>query len=95
MKLDGFDVLLGDSVYDLFFGVGHVRNLTSDGRAVVSFGARAFTYNNAGVGQHGRRSLYWHDPVQIIPMKDEAQWSLQRQINQAVSGVLRPGGVQA
>ncbi|NML34525.1 hypothetical protein [Paraburkholderia antibiotica] len=91
MKLDGYDVDPGDLVYDLFFGDGIVRNLTADGRAVVAFGPRAFTYNESGVGQHGKRSLYWHNPILLVPMKSETQWGLQRALNQAIAQTLRPG----
>ncbi|MBN3777431.1 hypothetical protein G3O06_07685 [Burkholderia sp. Ac-20345] len=91
MKLDGYDVEPGDYVYDLFFGDGMVKNLTADGRAVVAFGPRTFTYNEAGVGQHGRRSLYWHNPILLVPMKDEAAWDMQRNLNQAIAQCLRPG----
>lgn len=93
MRLDGYEVDPGDPVYDLFFGDGRVANITADGRAVVAFGPRVFTYDERGVGQHGRRSLYWHNPVLLVPMKSEASWSLQRRLNMAIAGELRPGQV--
>ena len=95
MKLDGFDVEPGDPVYDLFFGDGMVKSLTADDRAVVQFGQRVFTYDSRGVGQHGRRSLYWHNPIVLVPMKDDKGWSFQRRVNAAVAGVVRPGEVAA
>ncbi|MEB2499546.1 hypothetical protein [Burkholderia cenocepacia] len=91
MKLDGYDALPGDAVYDLYFGDGRVHSLTADGQAVVSFGNRTFTYDDRGVGQHGRRSLYWHNPILVVPMKSEREWQLQRSLNAAISSVLRPG----
>ncbi|WP_333679886.1 hypothetical protein [Dyella sp.] len=91
MKLDGYDVEAGDPVYDLFHGEGRVKSVTADGHAVVVFGGRFMTYDDRGIGQHGRRSLYWHNPILLTPMKDEAAWNLQRRLNQAIAAELRPG----
>ncbi|OLL27460.1 hypothetical protein BTH42_31945 [Burkholderia sp. SRS-W-2-2016] len=92
MRLDGFEVLVADPVFDLFFGDGRVHSITADDQAVISFGNRMFTYDSRGIGQHGRRSLYWHNPVLLVPMKNEREWSLQRRLNAAISAELRPGG---
>ncbi|SAK62581.1 hypothetical protein AWB76_03272 [Caballeronia temeraria] len=93
MRLDGYPVEAGDRVYDLFFGDGVVKNLLPDGRANVAFGVRSFTYDERGVGQHGRRSLYWHNPIILVPQKDDAQWALQRRLNTAIANELQPGRV--
>ncbi|MDR6384944.1 hypothetical protein [Paraburkholderia caribensis] len=81
MRLDGYDVTAGDAVYDLYFGDGRVHSVTADGHMVVTYGNRMFTYDGRGIGQHGRRSLYWHNPVLVIPAKDEREWSLQKRLN--------------
>lgn len=91
MKLDDCDIEAGDAVYDLFFGDGRVKNITADGHAVVVFGTRMFTYDGRGVGAHGHKSLYWHNPILLVPMKDEREWSLQRRLNTAIANELRPG----
>lgn len=91
MRMDGFEVKAGDAVYDLFQGDGRVASVTADSHAVVVFGARSLTFDERGIGQHGRRSLYWHNPVLVVPMKDEAMWSLQRRLNAAIAAELRPG----
>ena len=91
MKLDGFDVEAGDAVYDLLHGDGRVKSVTVDDHAVVVFGQRFLTFDDRGIGPHGRRSLYWHNPILVVPMKDEAAWSLQRRLNAAIAAELRPG----
>lgn len=91
MRLDGEVLEVGDAVYDLYFGDGRVKSVTADNRAVVVFGGRMFTYDERGVGQHGKRSLYWHNPILLVPMKDEQSWSLQRRLNMAIASELRPG----
>lgn len=83
--------MVGDKVYDLFFGYGHVKSFTGDDKAVVSFGARAFAYTSDGIGQHGRRSLYWHNPILTVPMKDDAKWEMQKSLDMAIARCLRPG----
>ncbi|CAE6958786.1 hypothetical protein [Paraburkholderia domus] len=91
MRLDGYEVLAGDPVYDLYFGDGRVHSLTADDQIVVSYGSRMFVYDERGIGQHGRRSLYWHNPILVVPMKDERMWSLQRRLNATIADALRPG----
>ncbi|SIO50629.1 hypothetical protein SAMN05444172_2589 [Burkholderia sp. GAS332] len=91
MRLDGEVLEVGDPVYDLYFGDGRVKSVTADNHAVIVFGGRMFTYDERGVGQHGKRSLYWHNPILLVPMKDERSWSLQRRLNMAIAGELRPG----
>jgi hypothetical protein len=91
MRLDGAIIEVGDPVYDLYFGDGRVHSLTADDQAVVTFGSRMFTYDERGVGQHRRRSLFWHDPILLIPQKDEREWSLHKRLNRVIADALRPG----
>ncbi len=91
MRLDGYEVAAGDPVYDLYFGDGRVHSVTADEHMVVTYGNRMFTYDGRGIGQHGRRSLYWHNPILVIPAKEEREWSLQKRLNANIYDALNPG----
>lgn len=92
MFLDGFEVERGDSVYDLYLGVGTVKQITGEDKIEVVFGRQHWTYDHRGVGRHGRRSLYWRNPILFTPAKDDEKWNLQVALSQAISNALRPGG---
>ncbi len=92
MKLDGFDVKVGDSVYDIVFGFGEVvaLHIDSQDRFSVKFGSRRIqTYNEDGYGQFRRRTLYWHDPIVVIPAKQEGAWSIQQEVCLKATEVIR------
>ncbi len=69
MKMDGYDVLVGDSVFDVTRGPGVVESVGDD-RFVVAFRDLATTYTGTGHGGFSRRTLYWADPVPVAPSKD-------------------------
>lgn len=84
MKLDGFNVAIGDSVYDLILGAGKVISLHEDGiksRFTVKFGEyRQLTYDENGFCHYKQRTLYWKNPIVVIPVKQEAIWELQKEL---------------
>jgi hypothetical protein len=90
--LDSDEVLLGDTVFDVVYGTGTVTELLADKRFRVTFaGNKRFVYREDGVrvDSKGRRTLYWHDPVVAIPVKDDISWTKLRQLMTAVLEVVR------
>lgn len=92
MKLQGFDVNEGNSVYDLVFGYGLVRNVTDDGFEVRFNDTRSITYNSEGVGQFKNPTLFWHNPIVLIPAKEDKTWSLQSAVAKGVSELIAKAG---
>jgi hypothetical protein len=81
--MDGDPVLLNDMVHDTALGNGRVVELLLDNRFVVQFypSQRRVTYRTDGVAANRQhRSLYWHDPVLLIPTKSEPRWLLIRRM---------------
>lgn len=77
MVFQGYHVVVGDHVFDVSAtrGPGVVTNVTDSSLEVV-FGNITVVYDNTGI-QRGknRRTLYWRDPVIVVPLKSEAKWS--------------------
>lgn len=89
--LHGDPVAIGDHVHDILRGVGVVELLRADGRIEVRFSAhrslRVFTPD----GRTGARepiTLYWHDPIVFMPIKDEAAYLAQREILSVVRAAM-------
>jgi len=78
MQFDGSNIFVGDSVYDLAYGPGVVVELKpNENRFVVRFGERYVGYNLNGQGNFDRKTLYWRDPTDSLPVpKDNARWAL-------------------
>jgi len=89
--LDGDPVNLGDTVHDVVYGVGEVVELKVEGRFRVRFaGNKFYVYDGNGVRADARqRTLYWHDPVLVIPNKDDISWTLARGLCRAMIDKLR------
>lgn len=91
-ELDGYEVNLGDTVFDVVYGMGTVKELLADGRFRVYFaGKNRFVYGSDGrrVDAKTRRTLYWHDPVIAVPAKDDISWTKLRQLATALIEVMR------
>lgn len=74
MIFDGSAILVGDNVTDVAYGGGQVVELKpNEGRFVVQFGPRMIGYTLAGVGHFGRKTLYWHDPTDQLPVPKSSQ----------------------
>ena len=69
--MDGYEVSVGDSVFDVARGPGVVEAV-GDVDFVVAFGSSGFstTYRPTGHGGFKWRTLYWADPVPEPPSKD-------------------------
>lgn len=90
MKLDNEDILIGDRVYDVIFGMGTVDKIVeAENRFWVIFGNRNECYESTGNGRFGVRTLYWHNPFIIAPHKKDASWELMGRIIEAISKVTR------
>jgi hypothetical protein len=67
--MDGFDVKVGDHVYDLILGGGAVKGVAEDRITVVFNNGVTRVYSKSGVspsvGQ--KRTLYWADPFEYVP----------------------------
>lgn len=91
-ELDGDEVVLGDTVFDVVYGTGTVKELLAEGRFRVHFaGNKRFVYRSDGqrVDTSTRRTLYWHDPVIAIPAKDDISWTKLRQLAKAITDTMR------
>jgi len=92
MQLDGFDVIVGDVVFDTAFGAGVVASLRDlNDRFEVRFGdSRSALYTTSGIGPAiQRRTLYWADPVAFIPSKDPRRTRIMRDLCMAINTVVR------
>lgn len=89
MKMDGYELLVGDGVYDVVFGPGKVDRVTeAEDRFWVIIGKRNECYDSKGNGRFGCRTLYWRDPVIVPPHKDDAAWAQTSKVIKAVSAIL-------
>lgn len=90
--LDGEQVVVGDFLYDTQYGRGQVEQLLVDNRVVVLFSGlnRRHVYNSEGVGTRFHvRTLYWHDPIIVVPAKSDTGWLKIQQVCLAVIAALR------
>ena len=90
-SLDGEPIVLGDSVYDMIWGPGTVVQLHESGNFVVRFGAtRTATFTSGGVNaRYPGRTLFWHDPIIVLPIKRESRWLLVQQLVASIVGPVR------
>lgn len=94
MKLHGENVVVGDDVFDVSInrGTGTVASISQRGIEVAFGLVRVFYASNGVQSGRGRATLFWHDPVFVIPRKKEEHWSLQRKlatdINDGLKGAL-------
>ena len=89
MKLDGYDLLVGDKVFDLVFGPGRVDRITEgENRFWVVIGNRNECYDNKGNGRFGVRTLYWRDPIIVPPCKNDRTWEQIIEIAVAVNKII-------
>lgn len=83
MILDGDPVLPGDKLYDLRYKTIVIKQVYADsilakirtpaGREML------INYNPRGVPSNGsNRTLYWQDPIIVIPRKDVRIWEMQK-----------------
>lgn len=93
--LDGQQINLGDSVFDVALGPGVVKLLTEAGGVTVEFGrGRVGSYGPGGVARRfNNRTLYWHNPIITAPDKAAARWDILREAVAALAHSLRTNGV--
>jgi hypothetical protein len=75
--LDNENIVVGDSVYDVVLGSGSVHQVRVDGTFVVNFPGRGklIVYSALGTSRHNNmRTLYWHNPIVLVPAKAEQTW---------------------
>lgn len=81
--LHGEVINVGDTVFDVSAsrGLGRVININNRGIEVqFNRGPRA-TFGENGVQiSKGRATLYWRDPIFVIPLKDERLWGTQMRL---------------
>ena len=89
-KLDNDDIALGDKVYDVMYGPGEVVELKVEGKFRVRFATGMHVYDERGVRVDSKfRTLYWHDPVVVLPEKDDIRWALAKRLCTAMIEELR------
>lgn len=83
--LHGYPAKVGESVYDLVWGTGTIAEVLPDARLRVTFATRDYVFNDAGQSRSVQRpTLYWHNPVMIVPQKSEPVWNKTVRICRAV-----------
>lgn len=76
MQLDGFDVLMGDLIFDLLLqSMGTVIALGAASYTVDFGNNRVLTYSQNGAVA-GVKRAYWRNPLLTIPEKNDPQWQL-------------------
>jgi len=89
--MDGYAVAIGDTVYDTAYGTGRVVMIMSGGRFQVVFPqGRSYVYSGGGVNSRFTiRTLYWRDPVIVIPTREDNKWSALQNVCRAVASAIR------
>lgn len=93
MLLHGEPVAIGDLVFDVSVGrgPGKVHALSARGIECLfeATGVRA-TYSGEGfqLGQP-RATLFWKNPIVVIPAKNDTRWTAQREAVIYVTGVIK------
>lgn len=89
MEMDGCNIVVGDSVHDIVFGHGIIERLVPEqDKFWVRFGTGLRCFDTGGFGNFKERTLYWRNPIIVIPHKDTKKWDLSVEISQAVSNVI-------
>ncbi len=85
MKLHNSTANIGDSVYDLVNTFGSITRVGESSITVQFTNGTQLAYdaNGVQVGK-GRATLYWHDPMLMIPPKDMSLWAKQKRALTAV-----------
>jgi hypothetical protein len=93
--MDGYAVVLHDTVHDVLHGAGKVVELLpTAGRFRVKFSSQPspITYSNDGyASRYSQRTLYWRNPVLVAPFKDDKGWNKISPIISAVIAAFRAG----
>lgn len=85
MQLDNQEIVQGDSVYDILEGVGEVT-VTTNTAFYVTYGNNVrYQYDSTGNRKGNTpnrfpRMVYWHNPVVMLPTKDELVWDKLKQL---------------
>lgn len=92
MKLDNTEIVAGDTVFDLEYGVGTVKEVAEHIHVYHSANARYKSYDARGMRAGAKvRTLYWQNPVIASPPKDKARWDMVVAIAQAAVNTV--GGI--
>lgn len=73
LELDGSEIKIGDSVYDIANGYGAVAEIRDRFFTVQFLNRRRITFKDNGM-LNGMRRVFWHNPLVIAPPKSEARW---------------------
>jgi hypothetical protein len=83
MLMDGDAIAVGDGVYDMLYGAGVVMEVLPQDRFRVKFQSKpyglVFASNGVGV-RYSHRTLFWHDPIIVVPTKNAGLWGLIRPV---------------
>lgn len=95
MKLDGYDIFVGDKVYDLLLKQWVVVKDVRDTSFVGVVKNTTHTYFGEGI-RNNTKVAYWHEPMVIVPPKSVGEWNAQvkayTHIVNAITEVQQGGG---
>lgn len=91
MIFDGENISPGDKVFDVLYGDGVVQELLAADRFLVRFGGgRTGAYAASGIGvRFTRKTLFWNDPIIVLPYKNNYQWLNMRPVLLTVIEAMR------
>lgn len=93
--LDGYDVRVDDTVYDVAYGAGKVTHLADNGSITITFSdGRQAGYLEGRTRRFPQRTLYWKDPIVAVPPKDAKLWVCVKAAASAVANTLHTMGVR-
>lgn len=72
--MDGKQPIVGDNVYVLGMGHGHIVRVNEDYGFSVKTGQGVSNYSPGGVVGRGKRMVFWDNPILVIPSSDKRLW---------------------
>ena len=76
MILDGYELYVGDNVYDTQYKQWVVVKEVKQNSFVGAIKGRTYTYTGNGF-VNGTKVAFWHEPILIVPPKDVNLWRSQ------------------
>lgn len=82
--LDGFQVQLGDMIWDVLLGAFGTVTANGGSLFTVDYGnSRFITYTSGGL-LSGARRAYWLNPIITLPRRNDPQWALIQVVVDAI-----------
>jgi hypothetical protein len=87
MKLDGYDLYVGDKIYDLALKQWAVVKEVRENSFIAAVKNTTHTYFTDGM-RNDRKAAFWHEPLLIIPPKDVGKWNRESKAYTQIVGAV-------